>query len=85
MQLMLNNNKNTKVELSQLRVLGMNQAGQSYLRQLKNEDVNFTTSFKNYINKDLELKASQIYALPYSEEYQIKTYKMEIEALIIKL
>ena len=84
MQLVLDNKKNTKVDLTQFRVLGMNQAGQSYLKQLKNEDVNFTTSFKNYINKELELKASQIYALPYSKEYQIKTYKMEIEALIIK-
>ena len=85
MQCLLNNKKETRVPLTQLRVLGMDQKGQSYLRQLKNEAVNFTTSFKNYINKDLELKASQIYALPYSMEYQIKTYKMEIETLIIKL
>lgn len=84
-QLLLNNKKDTEVELSQLRILGMNQVGQSYLRQLKNEDVNFTTSFKNYNNKDLELKASQIYALPYSKEYQNETHRMEIETLIIKL
>lgn len=67
--------------LTQFRVLGMNSVGQKHLSTL---DTNlYTSQFKNYINKDMELKASELYALPYSEEYQRETLQNEIQNIII--
>lgn len=57
---------------SHARVLAMSQKGQAYLAQSR-ETANFVTSFKDYDYKDLEMKASQLYALPYTKAYREKT------------
>lgn len=48
--------------LNSVRILGMNKKGQAYLKEIKN-DAPIVTSFKHYQFKDLETKATQLYAL----------------------
>ncbi|MDR1781845.1 MAG: nucleotidyltransferase [Bacilli bacterium] len=54
------------IEIDYLRILGMNEKAQKYLRRIKNNtNYHIVTSFSEYQSKglDLELKISQIYSL----------------------
>lgn len=82
MNIYLNNKKDQEPSLEQFRVLGMTSVGQNHLRSIEKDK--YTTQFKNYSNKDQELKASELYALPYSKEYRNQTIESEIKNLIIK-
>lgn len=81
MNIYLNNTKDHPAKLNQFRVLGMSEKGQKHLRTL--EKTSYTTQFKNYVNKELELRASTLYALPYSKKTQRETLQNEIQNLLI--
>lgn len=81
MNVYLHLQKDEAASLTQFRVLGMNTTGRKHLSTLDTDL--YTSQFKNYINKDMELKASELYALPYSEEYQKATHQNEIQNVII--
>lgn len=78
----LNFTKVTPASLKQFRVLGMNTIGRRHLKTL--EKSVYTTQFKTYINKEMELKATELYTLPYNENYQKEQFQKEIQNLIIK-
>lgn len=78
LNILLGHRKDTPASLSQARVLGFNTNGQTYLKQIKNDAVKYTTSFKNYFNKDLEINATQIYTLVKSKETQDNLFKQEL-------
>ncbi len=84
MNILLQNRKDTKPSLEQARVLGMNAVGQKYLKSLKSDTPVYTTNLQGYINKDFEIKASQIFTLPYSTDYQNEILKKELRNIIIK-
>ncbi len=67
-------------ELSQVRVLGMNQKGQEYLAQIKKE-APIVTSLKDYEFKDLESKASAILNIVKANKNQL--LKKEVGKIII--
>lgn len=69
---------------TQVRVLGMNQKGQAYLRQLKKEAHYPIVSLKNYKYKDLEIRATEIYALVKEKAYQDMLNQKEIQELIVR-
>ena len=66
--------------LSQVRILGMNEKGQRYLKQIK-KDAPVVTTFKNYEFKDLELKASAILSLISDNKNQL--LKQEVGKITI--
>ncbi len=59
-----------KDSLDYLRVLGFDQKGRSYLKNMRNSLVPFITEIKREINKDVykELTYTKIYSLPHSED-----------------
>lgn len=67
-------------DLSSVRILGMNKKGQAYLKQIK-KDAPIVTSFKNYEFKELELKATAVYAMINPNKNQL--LKEEVGKLII--
>ena len=79
LNILLKHRKDTPASLDQVRILGFNQNGQEYLKHIKNDDVHYTPSFKNYINKDMELLATQIYALPKSQDIQNTLFQLELD------
>lgn len=80
MNIYLNTKKDEPALLTQFRVLGMNKRAQVHLKTLPK--TSYTTQFKRYHNKNQELAASELYALPYSKDYQDLTYQQELECLI---
>lgn len=76
MNALLNHKKTLPAFPKHARVLAMSEKGQEYLAQNR-ENGNFVTSFKDYDLKDIEMKASEIYALPYSKEYRKQTLQKE--------
>lgn len=70
--------------ITQVRVLGMNQRGQAYLRHLREQECSPVVPFKHYQFKDLELKASEIYASVMDEQYQKFIMQAEIATIIRK-
>lgn len=84
MNILLGNRKDQPASLDQVRVLGFSPLGQKYLRQCKNDAVPVTTSFKQYINKDMEYTTTQIYSLPKSQSVQEHNLKQEVGQLIRK-
>lgn len=65
-----------------VRVLGMTNKGQSYLRQLKHDKLSPVVPFKHYQYRDLEIKATTLYSLPYGKEYQTNLHLKELSTLI---
>lgn len=83
MNMLLKHNKNEIKFPSHARILGMSENGLRYLSQYK-EELSYCTSFKNYELKDVEMKASQIYSLVYSQEYYEYTILREKNKPLIK-
>lgn len=83
MAFLLSINKESVQEIKQVRVLGMNGRGKQYLANLRDMEVSPVVSFKNYHYKDLEIKATGIYALPKEQDYQDYLNQAEIETIII--
>ena len=68
-------------EINDIRILAMNQAGQSYLNQLKNTtELNFISQLKKKQSDQLAIdeKASSIYYLPLKFEAQQLLWKQEL-------
>lgn len=84
MNLLLNFTKDLEQPLEQVRVLGMSAKGQTYLRQLSDQKISYTTQFKNYQFKDLELRATEVYVLPKDPETKKRLLKQEVSEFIIK-
>ena len=84
MTMLLNIKKEDVIQPTQVRILGMNAKGQQYLKQIKNSATYPVTPFKNYMYKDLEIRATEIYALVKDQSYQDMLNQKEIQELIIK-
>ncbi|MBK2401806.1 MULTISPECIES: tRNA(Met) cytidine acetate ligase [unclassified Erysipelothrix] len=84
MNILLNYSKDLERPLKQVRVLGMNSRGKAYLRQLSDEEIPYTTQFKHYQFKDLELRATEVYTLPKDIATQKRLLKQEVSEIIIK-
>ncbi|EFY09341.1 nucleotidyltransferase family protein [Erysipelothrix rhusiopathiae] len=84
MNLLLNFTKDLEQPLEHVRVLGMNTKGKAYLRQLSDDEIPYTTQFKHYQFKELELRATEVYTLPKDETIKKRLLKQEVSELIIK-
>lgn len=84
MNIILKNRKDTPASLEQVRILGFTNKGQEYLKQCKKDDVPMTPSFRNYVNKDLELLATTVYSLVKDQMIQDQLRQNEISNLIRK-
>lgn len=80
--ILLNLEKTDAKPLETVRVLGMGPEGQAYLRQLREDQCSPVVSFKYYPFKDLELKASEIYASVKAAPYPEQTRADELQAII---
>ena len=76
MNALLNNKKELPPFPHHARILAMSKKGQAYLAENR-KTAKYVSSFKDYNYKDIEMKASEIYALPYRQEYREKTIKNE--------
>ena len=82
LNILLTHRKNQPASLTQARILGFSPQGQTYLKQIKNDDATMTPSFKNYVNKDLEYKATQIYGLVKDSQTYQSLINDEVQKLI---
>lgn len=82
LNILLGHRKDHPASLKQVRILGFSPKGQTYLNQIKKEEAVMTPSFKNYINKDLEYRATQIYGLIKDPSTQNQLLKDEVSKLI---
>ena len=73
---LLNNKKELPSFPKHARILAMSKKGQAYLSENK-KNAKFVSSFKDYDYKDIEMKSSEIYALPYGRDYQNKIIQLE--------
>lgn len=76
MNALLNNTKKLKPFPKKARILGMSKLGQKYLSNNK-DNLQYTSSFKDYEYKDIEMKSSEIYSLPYGKKYLNDSIKQE--------
>lgn len=74
-----------RIQQQRFRVLGFNQTGQQYLKQLKSSDVSYCTSFKHYDKdiRELEYQASAVYGACFDEKTKKRLLQQEVSQLLI--
>ena len=82
MAILLNIEKTDVTPITAVRVLGMNAKGQAYLKELRDLEISPVVGFKHYPFKDIELKATEIYASVKDDATLKKAIADELQTII---
>lgn len=85
MMMLLNIKSHDVIPCHQFRVLGATPTGTSYLRVLSDMKVAYTTQWKSYQLRELELKATAVYGCHHSEHEQKRLLDQEVSGFILKI